>query len=68
MATDDDLARTRYRELRELREAAMPLVAYLREHYNPHTMVTVSQDRVDLWTPEMGLPIMHEAGEVPHQD
>ena len=45
----------------------MPLVEYLREHYDPHTMVTVSQDRVDLWAPEMGIPIMHEVPEVPEK-
>lgn len=43
----------------------MPLVEYLREHHHLHTAVTVTQERVDLWTAEMGLPMVHEAMEVP---
>lgn len=41
----------------ELREAAMPLLAFLNKYYNPHTYAVVAEGRVEIVEGDMFAPL-----------
>lgn len=44
-------------EFKELREAARPLVEYLRSKYDPHTKAIVSGNRIELFHESKGVNV-----------
>lgn len=47
-------------ELDELKRLAAPLVAWLRENYNPLTEIHISWDRVRTITDELSVPFPYD--------
>lgn len=45
------------KNLDELKELSKPLAEYLKEHYNPHTTITIIQDKVKIVAGDMGVTI-----------
>ena len=46
-----------------LEELCMPIVAYIRENYNPYTTVTISADFIDVNMRKMGIPVKEKIGD-----
>lgn len=44
-------------EFKELKELAKPLVKYLNEHHDPHTLIIIDYSRVDIYQGKAGIPI-----------
>ena len=44
-------------KLKELEHLSTPLVDYLRDNYDPHTVIVIQDDLVRLYREEMGVPI-----------
>lgn len=40
-----------------LKEAAQPLIGFLNDNYDPHTIAVVREGRVDILREEMGMPL-----------
>lgn len=49
--------------MEELEELCMPIVAYIRENYNPYTSVTISADSIDINERTMGIPVKEKLGD-----
>lgn len=45
------------KHLNELKAAAMPLIEYMRKHYNPHNKIIVTLDRIEVLSGEMSVPV-----------
>ena len=41
----------------KLKQLSMPLIDYLKAHYNPHTKIIIEEGFVEVVMTEMGLPI-----------
>jgi intracellular sulfur oxidation DsrE/DsrF family protein len=46
--------------IKKLEELCRPIVNYLKENYNPHCEVVISQDAIRLVSTEIGIPVKKE--------
>ena len=44
-------------KMEELKELAKPLVKYLNDNHDPHTIIRIEYDKVTLLTERTGIPI-----------
>ena len=45
------------KEIEDLEELCLPIVDYLKENYNPHYEVVISERSIKLMSSEIGIPI-----------
>lgn len=53
----EQTAEERERFFLELKEAAMPMLEYLNEHFDPHTTAVITEGRVTVVRDEIGVPL-----------
>ena len=47
-------------KIKELEKIANPIINYIKENYNPHTTVIISEDSIKVVTDEISIPISNE--------
>ena len=53
----EQTAEERERSFLELKEAAMSMLEYLNEHFDPHTTAVITEGRVTVVRDEIGVPL-----------
>lgn len=47
-------------EIKELQEISKPILEFLKNNYNPHTTVIISEDGIKVVSDEINIPIRYD--------
>ncbi len=47
-------------KVKQIEEAAEPILKFLKENYNPHTTVIISEDCIKVVMDEINIPIIYD--------
>jgi len=47
-------------KIKELTKISEPVINFIKENYNPHTTIIISEDSIKVVTDEMNIPLINQ--------
>lgn len=47
-------------KIKELNKISEPVINFIKENYNPHTTIIISEDSIKVVTDEMNIPLINQ--------